>query len=113
MTYGRGLTGAFVSRLSTTAIKGFALEHPDEIELAEHGAVGDRDLLVVDERLGLVSATRAGAFLALRATLDRGAGAARPARRGARGLKAAAPSSAVLGRDPLCRPRRADTHGSQ
>lgn len=68
------MTGAFVSRLAITAIKGFALEHPDEIELATHGAVGDRDLLVVDAALRLLSTSRTGAFLGLRARLDRDAG---------------------------------------
>ncbi|MEV4420609.1 MOSC domain-containing protein [Patulibacter sp. NPDC049589] len=61
----------FVSRLSVTAIKGFALEHPDKVELAVHGAVGDRDFVVVDAEDRLVSITKTGAWVGLRATYDR------------------------------------------
>jgi uncharacterized protein YcbX len=67
-------TGAFVSRLSTTPIKGFALDHPEEVLLEAHGAVGDRDLLAVDDEGRSTSVTRTGAWVGLHATYDRGAG---------------------------------------
>jgi uncharacterized protein YcbX len=65
---------AHVSRLSVTPIKGFALQHPDEVRIEEHGAVGDRDFLVVDDRDRLVSITRTGAWVGLDAAWDPGAG---------------------------------------
>ena len=60
-----------VTRLSTTPIKGFALNHPDMIELDSNGAVGDRDFFVVDEKNRLLSITRTGVFASWRAAFDR------------------------------------------
>ncbi len=60
-----------VTGLSTTPIKGFALNHPDRIELDRNGAVGDRDFFVVDDKLRLLSITRTGAFASWRASFDR------------------------------------------
>jgi uncharacterized protein YcbX len=60
-----------VTRLSTTPIKGFALSHPDTIELDSNGAVGDRDFFVVDDKSRLLSITRTGEFASWRAVFDR------------------------------------------
>ncbi|MGB2839362.1 MAG: hypothetical protein WBC76_05980, partial [Actinomycetes bacterium] len=60
-----------VTRLSTTPIKGFALSHPDMIELDSNGAVGDRDFFVVDDKSRLLSITRTGEFASWRAVFDR------------------------------------------
>jgi uncharacterized protein YcbX len=37
-----------VARISVTPVKGFALLHPDEVELTQHGVVGDRRFLLVN-----------------------------------------------------------------
>ncbi|WP_026911996.1 MOSC domain-containing protein [Patulibacter minatonensis] len=63
-----------VTRLSVTPIKGFALQHPDEVRLERSGAVGDRDFVVVDDRGRLVSITKTGAWVDLTARYDRGSG---------------------------------------
>ena len=59
-----------VTRLSTTPIKGFALHHPDEIDLRVTGVVGDRVFYVVDERDSLFSIAKSGAFTGVRADYD-------------------------------------------
>lgn len=65
-----GQQGAFVTRLSTTAIKGLALEHPDEIELTAAGALGDRALFLVEASGRVFSVGRSGSLLGFRATYD-------------------------------------------
>jgi uncharacterized protein len=62
-----------VTRLSVTPVKGLGLHHPEVVELDPSGAVGDRDLLLVDDRGRLLSVTRSGALLRVRATWDRDA----------------------------------------
>ncbi len=60
-----------MAKLSTTPIKGFALDHPDTIELDANGAVGDRDFFLVDDKYRLFSITRSGAFASWHASFDR------------------------------------------
>ncbi len=60
-----------MNRLSTTPVKGFALNHPDTIELDANGAVGDRDFFLVDESQRLLSITRTGVFASWRAEFNR------------------------------------------
>lgn len=59
-----------MTRLLTTAIKGLALDEPDQVHLAAKGAVGDRELFCVDDTGTLVSITRTGALCGTRATYD-------------------------------------------
>jgi len=59
-----------VTRLSTTAIKGFQLHHPQSIQITERGAVGDREFFLIDEDNALVSIKKAGALVSLTATYD-------------------------------------------
>jgi MOSC domain-containing protein len=61
---------ARITLLSTTPIKGFALHHPEAVQIAGSGAVGDRDFFLVDERDRLVSITRTGRLVQLRAEHD-------------------------------------------
>lgn len=68
------LPGVRVARLSVTPVKGMALQHPDAVELTDSGAVGDRDLFVVDAQDRLLSLHRTGAFAALVPGWDPGAG---------------------------------------
>lgn len=64
-----------LTRLSVTPVKGFGLHHPQEIELDVSGAIGDRDFfLVAEDGDKLVSVTKTGAWLGLRARWDRRAG---------------------------------------
>lgn len=63
-----------VTRLSVTPIKGLALHHPDAIELDHSGAVGDRDLYMVDADGKLLSIARCGGFVGVHAAFDRAAG---------------------------------------
>lgn len=61
---------ARVTRLSTTPVKGFALHHPDRVDLDESGARGNRAFFLVDERDRLLSITRTGAFAGWTASFD-------------------------------------------
>jgi len=63
-------SGLRVELLTITPIKGTALHHPDAVELRETGAVGDREFFIIDEEDRLISLTRTGAFVSLRAELD-------------------------------------------
>lgn len=63
-------TDLTVTRLSTTAIKGLQMQHPDAIELTEHGAAGDRRFYLVDEAGGLASCTRTPELFGLVARWD-------------------------------------------
>jgi uncharacterized protein YcbX len=58
-----------VTRLTTTAIKGTGLRHPETIELRRSGAVGDRQFFLVDDEDRLISCTRTGAFVGVVAEL--------------------------------------------
>ncbi|CAB4841075.1 unannotated protein [freshwater metagenome] len=59
-----------VTRLSTTAVKGFQINHPHSIEVTERGAVGDREFFFVDHENALVSITKEGALVSLFAQYD-------------------------------------------
>ena len=59
-----------VTRLSTTPVKGLALHHPDSVEVASGGVVGDRLFHLVDDQGALVSITAPGGLVALLATFD-------------------------------------------
>lgn len=61
-----------VRRLSVTPIKGLGLHHPDAVYLDASGARGDRDFCLADERGKLLSITRSGALLGLRAAVEDG-----------------------------------------
>jgi uncharacterized protein YcbX len=61
-----------VARLSVTPVKGFALHHPDSVELDASGARGDRDLFMVDDTGRLLSITRTGAFSGITARYEDG-----------------------------------------
>ena len=63
---------AVVARLSTAAVKGTALEHPDEVALVEQGARGDRTAHLIDERGRLVNAKQAPALTTVRSRLAGG-----------------------------------------
>lgn len=59
-----------VIRLSTTAIKGFQLNHPHSIEITQRGAIGDREFFLVDEENALVSIKKEGDLVPLSAHYD-------------------------------------------
>ena len=68
-SYGRAMP-ATVTRISVTPVKGLALHHPDTVELTTGGVPGDRTFFLVDARGHMVSATRLGALVAVRAEHD-------------------------------------------
>lgn len=59
-----------VIRLSTTPIKGFALNHPESVELDEDGAIGDRAFFIVDANESLISIAKIGAFASFHVQFD-------------------------------------------
>lgn len=59
-----------VTRLSVTPIKGLGLHHPESIEVDAGGAVGDRDFFCVDDQDRVVSITKIGGWVGLRAEYD-------------------------------------------
>lgn len=59
-----------VTRLLTTAIKGLALDEPEQVRLTDSGAVGDRDFFCVNDAGTLVSITRTGSLCGVTATQD-------------------------------------------
>jgi uncharacterized protein YcbX len=59
-----------VTMLSVTPIKGFGMTCPPSIEVAQHGAVGNRAFFVVDARERVLSITETGAFAGLQATWE-------------------------------------------
>ena len=85
-----------MTRLSTTPVKGFALNHPETIELDANGAVGDRDFFVVDESQRLLSITRTGVFASWHAAFDRASNLLRIASADGRQLEAP-----VSGSEPI------------
>lgn len=58
-----------VSKLSTTPVRGLALEHPDRIELGEHGALDDRRYTLLAEGR-IFDGTRFGPLVQVAARLD-------------------------------------------
>lgn len=65
------LAALSVVRLSTTPIKGLALDHPRSIELSRHGAVGDRRFFLADDEGRVQSCTANAGLLPLAARFDR------------------------------------------
>lgn len=65
---------ATVTRISVTPVKGLALHHPDAVELSADGVPGDRTFFLVGARGHMVSATRLGALVSVRAEHDAEAG---------------------------------------
>jgi uncharacterized protein YcbX len=59
-----------VTRLSTTPVKGLMLHHPDSIDLTAHGAVGDRQLYLVDDTGKVQSCTHNPGLAGLSAAYD-------------------------------------------
>jgi len=59
-----------VTRLSTTAVKGLLLHHPDSIDLTSQGAAGDRLFYLVDDAGRLQSCTHNPGLYGLRAAYD-------------------------------------------
>jgi len=59
-----------VARLSTTPVRGFALHHPDAVELGPHGVIGDRryTLLTDDDRI--FDGTKLGELVQLHADVN-------------------------------------------
>jgi uncharacterized protein YcbX len=56
-----------VARLSTTPVRGFALHHPDSIELGPHGVVGDRRYTLLADDGRIFDGTKLGELVQLRA----------------------------------------------
>jgi uncharacterized protein YcbX len=65
---------ALVTRISVTPVKGLALHHPDAVELTQAGVPGDRAFFLIDDRGDMVSATRLGPLMSVRADSDVAAG---------------------------------------
>ena len=59
-----------VATLSTTPIKGFALHHPQSIEVNERGVVGDRDFFLIDESGSMFSTSKTGELPGFSASFD-------------------------------------------
>jgi len=62
--------GRYVSLLSMTPVKSFAVQHPDAIELGPRGVAEDRRFLLVDGQGRLVNGARHGTLVRARATFD-------------------------------------------
>ena len=60
-----------VSRLSITPVRSFALQHPHSVELGPNGVADDRRYSLHTEDGRIFDATKLGALVQLRATLDR------------------------------------------
>lgn len=54
---------AHISRLATSAIKGFALHYPESLTIEQKRAVGDREFYLVDDQGDLALANFSGALL--------------------------------------------------
>lgn len=59
-----------VSRLSTTPVRGLALNHPDRIELDEHGVLDDRRYTLLTDEGRIFDGTKFGPLVQVRAALD-------------------------------------------
>jgi uncharacterized protein len=62
-----------VARLSTTPVRGFALHHPDAIELGPHGVLGDRRYTLLTDDGRIFDGTKLGELVQLRAEVEDGA----------------------------------------
>ena len=60
-----------VSRLSITPVRSFALQHPESVELGPNGVADDRRYSLHTEDGRIFDATKHGALVQLRATLER------------------------------------------
>jgi uncharacterized protein YcbX len=65
---------ATVTRISVAPVKGLALHHPEVVQLTEDGVPGDRAFFLVDEAGDMVSATRLGPLVSVRAEHDEARG---------------------------------------
>jgi hypothetical protein len=59
-----------VARLNVTPVKSTALHHPERIRLETYGAVGNRDLFLIDERGRLLGGSKIGPLVRIVADLD-------------------------------------------
>ena len=59
-----------VSRLNVTPVKSTALHHPDRLRLEPHGAAGNRDLYLIDERGRLIGGSKIGPLVRIVAEHD-------------------------------------------
>lgn len=59
-----------VARLNVTPVKSTALHHPERIRLETYGAVGNRDLFLIDERGRLLGGSNIGPLVRIVADLD-------------------------------------------
>jgi uncharacterized protein YcbX len=59
-----------VARLNVTPVKSTALHHPERVRLEPYGAVGNRELYVVDEDGRLVGGSKIGSLVQIAAELD-------------------------------------------
>ena len=66
-----------IAWIQIAPVKGLALQERDSVEVTRRGIEGDRDFFVVDEHDRMISATRIGALLPVRAEHDRDAGVLR------------------------------------
>jgi uncharacterized protein len=66
-----------VSRLSITPVRSFALQHPDSIDLGTNGVTDDRRYSLHTDDGRIFDATKLGALVQLRATLERNNGTER------------------------------------
>lgn len=63
-----------VERISITPVKGLALTHPEAVDLGKGGVPGDRAFVLVDAGSEMISATRLGPLVSVRAEHDQVAG---------------------------------------
>lgn len=59
-----------VARLSTTPVRGFALHHPDAIELGPHGVLGDRRYTLLTDDGRIFDGTKLGELVQLRGDVE-------------------------------------------
>ena len=59
-----------VSRLSVTPVRGLALQHPDRIELEEHGVLDDRRYTLLTDAGRIFDGTKFGPLVQVRARLE-------------------------------------------
>ncbi len=60
----------YVSYLSIAPIKSFAMQSMNQVRVEAHGAIGDREFVIVDEEGKVTSLYKTGAFAGLRADVD-------------------------------------------
>jgi uncharacterized protein YcbX len=59
-----------VARFNVTPVKSTALHHPDEIRIEHHGALGNRELFLLDEDDRLFGGSKLGRLVQIRSDLD-------------------------------------------